>query len=182
MFKINNEYTKIGTDQNVYLENYINNINTYDLGTEFEIAKNGTILYANSNEVFICNSNVTLIQNIESWIAFGFFIKISRDECKYIKAIDYYDEYQLKEKLKAGLFIPSDEWKIQTIKNTLFLKILCLENENFLKGIDFKTSKKIVDFKYIIDDLKTFEKELFEDKKFVEIVKILGETLNDYRR
>ncbi len=56
-------FTKIGTNPNTYINNFISYFNAYNQCAEFEV--DGIRIVENNNEVFSCNSDTTFKQNIQ---------------------------------------------------------------------------------------------------------------------
>ena len=170
-------YWRIGTDLTCYLKNWLQCISHFFAGDKLTIR--GTCLFdLNENEIFRTNSSSTLNQNIAVWETFELCKKTGEYTILILSTQDK-DLPSLIERCKAMLFIKSVDRRHQTLKETIILRILFLENKippNLTIHKVRSNNKEPIDHSLIKRDILAFEKEIYKDKIFVEaIIKKWGE-------
>lgn len=177
MKKISDIFILVGTNPYKHLENFLYNLNNYEIGEEFLIDKDDfSIKDAHNNEiVFKTNAKSTLEQNIRCWIAFKFIKKRNQTFMKICDPVRKIDE--LIEIAKINL-LTKDYNLIKDhsheYKNTILLKLLFLNDENKIKNKKLYTNKNNqVTSDQIMKEIGKFEKEISKDKTYIEIIKKL---------
>lgn len=161
-------FSKVGTNPNKYINNYLIYLNQFDLGSIFVI--NDFSVKEMGIEIFSCNSRTTFRQNIQCWISLGFFI--CKDN-KLIKIIPKINQEKLFKYIRGILLVESSDENINIYRNTCLIKILHLSNIDIFKNTSIKMREKKLEISDIEEETGEFEKILIEDKDFVNIVKIM---------
>ncbi len=160
-------FTKIGTNPNAYINNYLNCFNVYEQFDSFEIIDYK--IFYKGEVVFSANSDATFRQNIQCWISLGFFIKKNDILLKIIPSLS---KNELLEHCKGILLVSSNDENINMYRNTILIKILRLSGVDISSDI-IRTRDDVLTNEAIDKETGEFEKNIYIDEVFVRMVKEL---------
>ncbi len=167
-------FSKIGTNPNAYINNYLNVFNVYEQFDSFEIE--GYRIQEKGVVIFEAKSDATFRQNIQCWISLGFFMKSGDTLVKIIPSLT---KDELFEHCKGMLLVSSNNENINMYRNTILIKVLNLVGVDVISFKNLRTRENSLTKEDVDSETGEFEKIISVDETFVDMVKILWGK-NDY--
>lgn len=170
MRKIGNKFNKVGTNPMRYIENFLLYFNLFPIGIKFEIDDENFSILQDGVPVFNSNSITTLRQNIDCWLGLGLMI---RDSNNLIKIVDNQNTEQLIDYSKGILICDSNDNKLNSYRDTILIKIVYMIDHNKIDPDVIFMKNHEISITDIEHEIGRYEKILFQDNKFIEIVKTM---------
>lgn len=173
MIKLVDKFWIVGTSTYKYFDNYISNINSFDLMSEIYIENDHYIKC--EGEILNYKSEATTRQNLICWEALGFIKKINKN--KYVKIVKPLAIDEMVEYSKFMLLVPSSDEQVERYRHRILHILVANLNIDLIKNNKLYTNRstKEIDIDFLKKETSKYEEILMQDKKFMELVKKIGE-------